>query len=71
MPEEDILAEVRCVREEIARECNFDVGLIFERYRKAEARLKAEGWKFVNLSAQHIRETPAPYGGTAEPPTPS
>jgi hypothetical protein len=69
MPEEDILEEVRRVREEIARECNYDIEVLFERYRKAEAKLKAEGWKFVNL--RRTREAPAVYGTPAEAPAES
>ena len=62
MPEEDVLAEVRRVREEIARECNYDVKQIFARYREMRAKAEADGWKMVDLSAQHTREEPAAYG---------
>jgi hypothetical protein len=71
MPEEDVLDEVRRVREELARECNYDIDVIFERHRKMRAQLEAEGWKFVDLSAQHAHEAPAAYGKPPESPAES
>jgi hypothetical protein len=68
MPDEDVLAEIRRVREELARECNYDIDEIFERHRKMRAQYEAEGWKFVDRSAQHTREAPAVYGKPAKAP---
>lgn len=68
MPEEDVLAEVRRVREELAREYNYDLEVMFARHREMRPALEAAGWKFVDLSAQHVRETPAAYGQPPETP---
>lgn len=47
MNENEILREIRRVREEHARECNYDVHVMFEQMRAETERLKAEGWKVV------------------------
>jgi hypothetical protein len=48
--EDEILSEIRRIREEHARSQNCDVHALFEKMRQDEARLKAEGWKFVEFS---------------------
>ena len=57
MPENEILAEIHRVREEIARECHFDLDELFARLRRTQA--EAEGWKVVDLSAQSPKVEPA------------
>ena len=52
MPENEILAEIHRVREDIARECHFDVNELFARLRRTQAKAEADGWKIVDLSAQ-------------------
>ena len=42
-----ILDEIHRVREDIARECNYDVDVLFARMREHLERLKAEGWQVV------------------------
>ena len=60
-----ILEEIWRVREEIARESNHDIHAMAEAARKREARLAAQGWKFVSFAdeAKHdescvVREEP-------------
>ena len=48
MKENEILAEIHRVREEIARECGYDVKEIFRRMRAQTEQLKAEGWQVVS-----------------------
>ncbi len=47
MKENEILSEIHRVREEYARECNYDVDEIFRRMRERTKQLEAEGWKVV------------------------
>ena len=47
MNENEILQGIRRVREEHARECNYDVHVMFEQMRAETEQLKAEGWKVV------------------------
>ena len=51
MKENEILEEIHRVRAEHARECNYDIDVIFAEMREDLKRLQAEGWKVV---------TPAP-----------
>ena len=54
------------IREEHARECNYDVHVMFEQMRAETEQLKAEGWKVVPPPVAHessalVREeTPNP-----------
>ena len=59
MKENEILAEIHRVRAEHARECNYDVDVIFAEMREELKRLQAEGWQVVS---------PAP--AKKKPPTP-
>ena len=43
----EILDEIYRVREDIARECNYDIDVFFARMREDLERLKAEGWHVV------------------------
>lgn len=47
MQENEILEEIRRVREEHARECGYDVDVMFARMKEHLERLKAEGWNVV------------------------
>ena len=59
MNENPILEEIWRIREEIARESNYDPHAMAEAARQREARLAAEGWKLVPLAdaAAHHSET--------------
>jgi hypothetical protein len=56
MKENEILEEIHHVREEIARECGYDVKEIFRRMRAQTELLKAQGWHVVS-PAPRIIET--------------
>lgn len=55
--ENEIIAEIHRHREEFARECGFDIHVMFQKMREDEKRLAAEGWKFVTPEPR----PPAPY----------
>lgn len=57
MKENEILSEIHRVREEYARECNYDVDEIFRRMRERTEKLKAEGWKVVSPDPREPAET--------------
>ncbi len=48
MKENEILSEIHRVREEIARECGYDVKEIFRRMRAQTEQLQAQGWRVVS-----------------------
>ena len=48
MEDNEILQQIRRVREERARECRYDVHVMFERIQAETERLKAEGWQVVS-----------------------
>ena len=56
MNENEILAEIRRIRDEHARECGYDIHILFERLRAETAQLEAEGWRVVSPD---LGETPA------------
>ena len=60
--ENAILAEIRRTRDEHARECGYDVHVLFERMRAQSAQLEAEGWRVVSSVSSDesptIREEP-------------
>ena len=56
MKENEILEQIHRVRAEHARECNYDVDVIFAEMREDLERLKAEGWRVVT-PAPRERET--------------
>jgi hypothetical protein len=64
MQENEILAEIHRVRAEHARECNYDVDVIFAEMREDLKRLQAEGWQVVSpaprekATACSLREEP-------------
>ena len=59
--DDEILSEIRRVREDMARESGYNVHVMFEQIRRRTEHLKDEGWKFVDLSRQSeavVREEP-------------
>ncbi len=56
MQENEILADIHRVRAEHARECNYDVDIIFAEMREDLKRLQTEGWQVVS-PAPRARET--------------
>lgn len=56
MKENEILSEIHSVREEIARECGYDLKEIFRRMQAQTEQLKAQGWR---VAAPEPRERPA------------
>ena len=64
MIENEILSEIHRVREEIARECGYDVKAIFRRMRAQTEQLKAQGMQVVSPApreketADSLREEP-------------
>ena len=50
MNENEILAEIHRVRAEHARECNYDVDVIFAEMREDLKRLQAEGWQVASFA---------------------
>ncbi len=60
-----ILEEIHRVREEIARECGYDVKEIFRRMRAQTEQLKAQGWQIASPAP---RETDTAYSLREEPP---
>jgi hypothetical protein len=65
MKENEILEQIHRVRAEHARECNYDVDVIFAEMREDLKRLKAEGWQVVSPAP---RETATAYALREEPP---
>ena len=64
MKENEILSELHRVREEIARECGYDVKEIFRRMRARTEQLKAQGGQVASLAPREketsdaLREEP-------------
>ena len=64
MKTNEILEDIYRVREDHARECNYDVGTIFARMNEHLKELEAQGWKVVSPlpreknAAAALREQP-------------
>jgi len=56
MNENEIIAEIHRSRAEHARECNYDVDVIFAKMGEELERLKSEGWKVVSRQPRRIAE---------------
>ena len=54
MISDPIVEEVRAIRDEIAKECDYDVDAIFQALRKLDA---TSGAKHVSLSARRVADT--------------
>ena len=65
MKENEILEEIHRIRAEHARECNYDIDVIFAEMREDLKRLEAEGWKVVSPAP---REKETSYALREEPP---
>jgi hypothetical protein len=65
MKENEILAEIHRIREDIARECNYDVKTMFARMNAELERHKAQGWRVVSPEP---REKETAYALREEPP---
>ena len=48
MQENELLSEIRQVRDDLARECNYDARELFRQLREETNRSEAEGWKVVS-----------------------
>jgi hypothetical protein len=64
MKTNEILEDIYRVRAEHARECNYDVDVIFAEMREDLKRLQAEGWKVVSPAP---REKETAYSLREEP----
>jgi len=56
MKANEILQEIYRVREEHARECGYDVDVMFARMKEDLKRLEAEGWNVVSPGAPETAE---------------
>ena len=64
----EILDEIRHVRDEMARECGYNVRKLSEKIAEGTEKLKAEGWKFVSPKPRVRRKpTDDPYVLREEP----
>jgi hypothetical protein len=54
MPENETIAEIHRARAEHARECNYDVDIIFAKMGEELKRLETEGWKVASHPARRI-----------------
>ena len=52
MKEFELLSETRQVRDDLARECNYDARELFRQLRVETKRSEAEGWKVVSHTPQ-------------------
>lgn len=67
-PENEILADLRRIRDEHAEECGYDIHRMFAELRVETERLKAEGWKVV--AAPSLRDEDSTSILREEPPKP-
>ena len=60
MYENELLSEIRQVRDDLARECNYDARELFRQLREETKRSEAEGWKVESHTPPPLpRETKA------------
>lgn len=52
--ENEILTEIHKHRAEHAKECGYDVGVMFTQMREDQKRLEAAGWKVVTLEPRSV-----------------
>ena len=57
MNENEIIAEIHRTRAEHARECNYDVDVIFAKMGEELERLKAEGWTVASHPPRRIADS--------------
>jgi hypothetical protein len=51
---DEIIAEVRAIKEALAEESGFDIRRIAAEIRKSEIQSEAEGWKHITASLQSL-----------------
>lgn len=51
---DEIIIEVRAIKEALAEKSGFDIRRIAEEIRKSEARSEAEGWKHIAAPLQPL-----------------
>lgn len=51
---DEILEELRAIKEALAGQSGFDIRRIAEEIRKSEAQNEAEGWKHINVPLQPL-----------------
>jgi len=55
---DEIIVEVRAIKEALAEEFGFDIRRIAEEIRKSEVRSAAEGWKHIPAPLQPLPNSP-------------
>ena len=66
MSDNQILSQIRRVRDEHAKECDYDVHILFERMRADTEKLRADGWRIAPLAGD---VSSLPYSLRDKPPT--
>lgn len=51
---DEILSELRAIKEALAGQSDFDIRRITEEIRKSEAQSEAEGWKHIHVPSQAL-----------------
>ena len=51
---DEIIVEVRAIKEALAEESGFDIRRIAEEIRKSEIQSEAEGWKHISAPLQPL-----------------
>ena len=59
MKEETILEEIRRIRDEHAKQFNYDLDAIFADIQRRQTELKKQGWKFAKPPRRRASEKPA------------
>lgn len=54
---DEILSELRAIKESLAGQSGFDIRRIAEEIRKSEVQSEAEGWKHVNVPLQALPDS--------------
>ena len=54
---DEILVEVRAIKEALAEESGFNIRRIAEEIRKSEAQSEAEGWKHIAAPLQPLPDS--------------
>jgi len=54
-----IIDEIHRVRAEHAKECGYDVDVMFARMREGIEKLRAEGWEIVSFPPRRIEQPSA------------
>jgi hypothetical protein len=50
MKQNEILSEIRGIRDEHAKAFDYDMHALFEEHRRETERLRKEGWKIVSVN---------------------